>query len=127
MSKCFWLLNHKVTAEQKKELKDFFDVNSIIFPPEEIVNIWASIPPVNNIPDETINEIMDWLNNATSSDVAVVQGESTATFKIVNYLIDKGVLVLAAVSERCSEEKEENGRIVKHSFFKHVCFRKYER
>ena len=127
MIRCFWLLNHRITEEQKSELKNKYNVGAFIFPPDSISRIWAAVPPVNYIPEQTLNEILSWFDTAESSDIAVVQGESTVSFRIVNYLMDNGITVLASVSDRCSEEHLVDGKLIKTSSFKHICFRKYER
>lgn len=127
MTKCFWLLNHDITEEQKEELRLRYNVDSFVLPPEIVAAYWAAIPPKNCIPDDLMCTIFSWLSSATEKDIAVVQGEPTAAFKIINDLLDRGVTVLAAVSERCSNENVIDGKSVKTSYFKHICFREYKK
>ena len=127
MSKCYWLLNHKILQDQIDELGERYGVTSIILPPDSLSNAWSSIAPIKDIPEDIYLSVMKWFEDITPEDVAVVQGEFTITFRVVNALIDRGVTVLASVSERQSVESVKEGVVTKQSVFKHICFRKYKK
>ena len=127
MNKCYWLLNHKITEEQKKELIDKFNVSEIVIPPVKISNYWSSIPAAEVLDDSDYESILSWLDNMSADDIAVVQGEFTLTYRVVNHLLDKGFSVYASVAERKSIEKIDGEVVIKQSVFTHACFRRYIR
>lgn len=54
------------------------------------------------------------------------QGEFTLCYAVISRLLAQGITVLAACSERVSEElPDENGERVKHSVFRFCRFRRY--
>lgn len=127
MHKCYWLLNHKITDEQKKELADKYSVSKIALPSESIASYWASVPAVETLDDSDYGAIISWLSDMTENDIAVIQGEFTITYRVVNYLLDKGFSVYASVSERRSIEIKVGEVVTKQSIFTHACFRQYKR
>ena len=61
-------------------------------------------------------------------DAVLVMGEFSLLFMVVDALLDDGILVLTAASDRNTVEKtEENGTIVKIAHFDFVRFREYRR
>lgn len=127
MIKCYWLTNHNITREQEHELRQKFSVDSIVIPPDSISELWKSVPTKDAIPEENILLVENWLSDISSEDIAVVHGEPTISFKIVNFLLNRDIKVLASVAERKSRETMADGRIIKESVFEHICFRAYER
>ncbi len=123
--RCYWLLNHQMLDVQRSELEKNYDVNEFVIPTESVSMLWNNIPPSEIIPDSYFDEIEAWFHGISSSDVAVVQGEPTLSFRIVSYLLNKNVTVLAAVAKRVSKEEKIGEKIVKTSVFKHACFRRY--
>ena len=120
-------MNHKILPAQLEELEKKYGVSSIVTPPDSIAAAWSSIATTEVIPESVYISILKWFEGISSEDVAVVQGETAMTFKLVNYLLNKGITVLASVTQRKSFEVEDNGKIIKQSEFKHICFRRYER
>lgn len=125
MITCYWLLNHKPTEGQKKELQDSFQVEKIVFPSESISSYWESIPPVPLLSIEHMENICYWLSSMKKDDVAVVQGEMTATFYCVSFLLERGNKVLSSVTERHADETRTGETIVRSYVFRHLCFRPY--
>ncbi len=125
MIKCYWLVNHKITESQEDELRRRFGVDAIILPPENVAGMWQAIPVTERIPDGILDVVKDWFSTMDSSDIAVVHGEPTAMFSLVNYLLDKEVRVFASVSERKVIDVIQDGKVCKLSVFEHVCFRPY--
>ncbi len=124
--KCYWLLNHQILDIQKEDLRKNFGVGEFVMPTAEIAALWGSVPTTQTIPDSYFEELEAWFGDASSSDVAVIQGEPTASFKVVSYLLKKGITVLAGITERKSVDREQDGKVIKTSVFEHVCFRRYE-
>ena len=123
--RCYWLLNHQLLEVQRKDLEKNYGVKEFVGPSSNVSDLWENVPTTEIIPDSYFDEIESWFGDISSSDVAVVQGEPTASFRIVSYLLNKGVTVLAGVTERKSIEKEQDGKVIKTSVFEHVCFRRY--
>lgn len=125
MSKCYWLLNHPVLMDQEKELRKCFNIDEILKAPESVLKFWSNIPVSKLLPASCFNETINWLSNADSKDVVVIQGEPTATYRIVSFLKKKSVTVLAGITQRKSIESNEEGKVVKVSIYEHICFREY--
>lgn len=89
MSKAFCLLNHQLTQNQIKELKEEFSVLEIVYPPEEISKLWSQIPAIKTVDKSIINKITNWLLPAENQDVLIVQGDFALTFIIVDFALKK--------------------------------------
>ncbi len=125
MRRCFWLLNHQILDVQKKDLKKSYGVDEFVMPTSAVADLWGNVPTSETIPDSYFEEIEAWFDDITPYDVAVIQGEPTASFRIVAYLLNKGVTVLAGITERKSVDRQQDGKVIKMSVFEHVCFRRY--
>ena len=123
--RCFWLLNHQILDVQKEDLEKNYDVEEFVIPTSSVSALWGCVPTTEIIPDSYFEEIEAWFDDVSADDVAVVQGEPTASFRIVSYLLNKGVTVLAGITERKSVDREVDGKVIKTSVFEHVCFRRY--
>lgn len=59
-------------------------------------------------------------------DAVMCQGEFTLTYALVKAMKECGITVVAACSQRCTEETtDENGNTVKKAVFRFVQFREY--
>lgn len=125
MRRCFVLSNHVLTEDQKKELKNKYFVEIIIEAPKDIASIWSQIPAYSDFNYSLLKKIIDWISNADPEDYAVVQGELTYSFYIVDYLLKNKITVLAAITERVSTEIIHAEYIEKKSIFRHCGFRPY--
>lgn len=125
MKRCFCLLNHEITDLQKKELSSKYGVDKVIMPDIILSKSWASIPTTDKLDVEYLSPVLDWLSTMNKIDIAFIQGEMTATFYIVNKLLDLNITVLSSTTHRVCVENRE-GEIVQRSYvFEHVCFRPY--
>lgn len=122
--KCFWLLNHTPTERQRNEIKENYGAVDIIMPKVDLISFWMNIPCTKEIGSDLIDS---WLANIESSDIAIVQGECTYVFYVVDALLSKGVRVFSSVSERKVEEKREGEVIITNRYFEHKFFREYKR
>ncbi len=127
MNRCYWLLSHCILEKQEDELKDKYKVREIITPSDDIEEMWKNVPTEEEIPLGFFTKIERWLSDADKNDVAVIQGEPTAAFKIILHLLERGITVLAGITERRSIEREQNGTMIKTCVYEHVCFRKYSK
>lgn len=126
MVKAFCLLNHELTQNQILELKNRFNVENIIYPPEELSRKWSQIPAEKELDKTIIGNVTNWLTAANKGDLLIVQGEFGATFMIVDYALKNELIPLHAVTKRVAVE-QRNGEVISRQYvFEHVCFRKYE-
>lgn len=116
-------MNHALNEEQVTELKTTWAVDEIIYATDEVAKAWSQIEPSPKLPTKPIEAVQDFLKDAAPGDVVLIQGEMGATFAIVDWLLNKGMVPIHACSKRDTIEKDG----VKTSVFKHVCFRKYRR
>ena len=126
MVKAFCLLNHELTQNQILELKNRFNVENIIYPPEELSRKWSQIPAEKELDKTIIGNVTNWLTAANKGDLLIVQGEFGATFMIVDYALKNELIPLHAVTKRVAVEHRDGEVVSKQYVFEHVCFRKYE-
>ena len=126
MVKAFCLLNHDLTQNQILELKNRFNVESIIYPSEELSKNWSQIPAEKELDKTIIGNVTNWLTPAKNGDLLIVQGEFGATFMIVDYALKNELVPLHAVTKRVAVEHRDGEVVSKQYVFEHVCFRKYE-
>ncbi|MBP3562198.1 MAG: hypothetical protein J6J67_06850 [Treponema sp.] len=126
MSQAFCLLNHELTQNQIKELKEEFNVSQIIYPSKELSQLWSQIPPSKRTDKSIINKIISFLEFAKKDDVLIVQGDFASTFMIVDFALKNELIPICATTKRIAKESRQ-GEVVKREYiFEHVCFRKYE-
>jgi hypothetical protein len=126
MPKVFCLLNHKLTANQTTEVFDTFGVTHIVDSPEQISVLWSSIPTSRELSRAQLEPFITWLEEAHADDVVVLQGEHSATFALVDFALQKGLVPVCAVTERTTQEFHEGEKVIKKNIFEHICFRKYQ-
>ena len=105
MSKAFCLLNHQLTQNQIKELKEEFSVLEIVYPPEEISKLWSQIPATKTVDKSIINKITNWLLLAENQDVLIVQGDFVATFIIVDFALKNNAIKFIKQTKRNRKKK----------------------
>ncbi len=127
MNKCYWLLNHPPVQAQIDDLKANYNVVEILFPPKDVEGRWGSVPTTKEIEREFFIPFEEWFSTIDKEDVAVIQGEPTASYALITTLIERGIKVLAGITERKSCETTVDGRVIKTSTFEHVCFREYKK
>ncbi|MBQ8075852.1 MAG: hypothetical protein IJ237_07700 [Oscillospiraceae bacterium] len=95
----------------------------------EVIDL--SFPPVSRTTDEEQEQIASQLLSQIREmkpDAVLVMGEFSLVFMVVDALLDDGIPILTAASDRVTEEKpEEDGTIVKIARFDFVRFRPYRR
>lgn len=125
----FLFLSHKLTAEQKQDLEENWNVSGYVFLPEDLQEKWSNIPPDLQDLDEYLECFRIWLSKkAVKNDLVLISGDFGAVYKIVDYTESIGLTALYSSTKRTVEEMEiSDGKICKESIFKHVLFRKYDR
>ncbi|MBR3731219.1 MAG: hypothetical protein IKQ61_05180 [Spirochaetales bacterium] len=124
--KAYCLLNHTLTDNQIKELETKYDCAQIIYPDEDLKNIWSQIPPTEKLDMTVIDKVTQWLMSAKQFDVLIIQGEFGSTFMLVDYALKNQIIPLYAVSKRISQEVSNGESVTRNTVFRHVCFREYK-
>ena len=117
------LLNHNLTEEQIKDLKNLGITAFINISTEK----WGQIPPdLENI-TQFLEEYFNALKkNGKRGDYFLIQGDYGATYQLVNFAKDLGLIPIYATTNRVSKEiLNPDGTISKQNIFKHCRFRKY--
>ena len=126
--KMFLLFSHSLTDEQIKDGIENLKVTKFISLPENLQKIWSNIPPdIENI-SNYLSPIMDFLEkNAKSNDYILIQGDFGATYIMVNWAFERGLIPVYATTKRIVKEINKNGKIITIREFFHCRFRKYYR
>lgn len=128
MKKMFLLFSHTLSDEQISDAKKSLDVNEFVYLEKDLQKIWGNVPTDLASLDEFLSPFKSYLEkNSSKGDIALVQGDFGATYKMVNFAKDLGIVCVYATTKRIIEEiKQENNEILKKSIFKHERFREYE-
>lgn len=121
---CLVILNHKLSEEQIKDLQTNYGITQIDYLPEELKYLWSNINP-SAFKEELHNNIEPITDLILDYDYVIVQGEMTATYRVVRCCKYDDIIALAACSKRESIEKVINNKTVKSTVFKHIQFREY--
>jgi hypothetical protein len=120
--------NHKSASWSKEQLAAARELGG-----GEIIDIAFPAVPSTATTKDVVQMAADLVNDVYVEGkqqpiTAMVQGEMTLTLAIVSILREIGVVVVAACSDRCTEEVvKEDGTTEKRSVFKFVQFREYPR
>ncbi|GAB6091550.1 CRISPR-associated protein Csx20 [Spirochaeta dissipatitropha] len=121
------LMNHKLTPNQVQQAKQEYDIQEIIYPTQDISQLWANIPAESASLSRQLQPVYTWIEKVTHpGDVILVQGDFGAVFGIVSRSLADNLIPIYATTKRIAIETESNGVIHKQSQFQHVLFRKYQ-
>ena len=108
-----WQKEQREAAEQYGEIADL---------PLPNVAAGLSEAEVAALGEETVQKAA-----AMEPAAVMVQGEFTLTYRIVTELLKRGMICVAACTERTARESlSEDGAVLKTSEFRFVRFRKYQ-
>lgn len=124
MKTFFTLMNHTLTSEQEEDARKNLNV-------DKFINItdarWSDIDPSEKSVIEFVEAYKDKLKKqAKSGDVLLVQGDFGATYNMIRFAKNMGLIAVYATTNRIVSERVENGKIVIKREFKHARFREYE-
>ncbi len=127
--KVFLLFSHPLTAEQKRELLESWNVSAIAPLPPHLQRLWSGVPPHLDTLASYLEPLLSWLEaEASPGDVAVIQGDFGAVYLAVNKAFELGVIPLYATTKReVRETNQPDGSIKQERVFCHVRFRVYGR
>ncbi len=114
-----WSREQTQAAQQK-----YGPVTDLPFP-----NVDISFTPdqIHAMALEETDKILSLLKESREENAVMCQGEFTLCFSVVSMLQKAGVRAVSAVTERITEDTEENGVIVKKSVFRFAGYREYFR
>ena len=123
----FLLFNHRLTKFQENEACTSLGVGHIINLPAALEEIWCQIPP--DLPEISgyLAPIKTWLSEqASESDYVLVQGDFGATFIMVNFAFEKGLIpIYSTTLRKAAAEQKADGSVKMVHQFNHQLFRKY--
>ena len=123
------LFSHTLTPEQEQELREEWNVTSMVYLPAELQRLWSGVPPHLDSLASYLTPLWAWLEReASAGDVAVIQGEFGAVYLTVNKAIELGLVPLYATTKReVVEVPQPDGSVMQERVFSHVRFRVYGR
>lgn len=123
----FLIFNHEITGRQAEDARESLGVERIVEPPADLKGLWKSVPP--DIPEISsyLEPVKKWLeDNAAPSDYVLVQGDFGATYLMVNFALERGLVPVYSTTDREALEKhDDDGSVSLVHRFKHRIFRRY--
>lgn len=123
----FLIFNHQLTQIQKDDARSSLGIRQLVKLPPDLEELWCQIPP--DLPEiaDYLAPIKTWLSQrASKSDYVLIQGDFGATFIMVNFAFEKGLIPIYSTSRRNAvEEHKDDGSVKLVHQFNHQIFRKY--
>ncbi|MDE4542897.1 MULTISPECIES: CRISPR-associated protein Csx20 [unclassified Thermoanaerobacterium] len=129
MRKIFLVFSHQLTKGQMEDAYSTFGVDEFIYLPDDLKKVWTSIPPEEESIRLYVDRIAEWIKqNSKKGDYVLIQGDFGATFLLVDFCFESGLIPVYSTTARDADERAFNDGTVKvQRIFRHVRFRKYER
>ena len=122
--KTFFTLNHTLTSEQEEDARKNLNVDKFINITDAM---WSDIDPSEKSVIKFVEAYKDKLKKqAKAGDVLLVQGDFGATYNMIRFAKNMGLIAVYATTNRIVSEQVENGKVVIKREFKHARFREYE-
>ncbi|MBC2712032.1 MAG: hypothetical protein HGJ94_13925 [Desulfosarcina sp.] len=127
--KLFLLFNHQITVDQEADARKSLGVASMIEPPERIKDAWKRVPPNPPSIESCLEPVKSWLSEeAGPGDYLLVQGDFGATWLMVRFAFELGLIPVYSTTERLvKEERSSDGVVNATHTFRHRIFRQYGR
>lgn len=123
----FLLFNHTPTPLQLEDAASSLGVSRVEHPPEHLRLMWQAVPPELEGIRGYLQPIADWLSaSARAGDFVLIQGDFGATYLMVRFALERGLVPVYSTTERNAvEEPGVDGSVRLSHQFRHVRFRKY--
>ena len=123
----FLIFNHQLTKNQEVDALTSLGVDQIVKLPAELEELWRQVPPAISKTDSYLEPIRRWLSDhASESDYVLIQGDFGATYILVNYAFEKGLIPIYSSTHReAFEEQQADGTVALRHMFRHTRFRRY--
>ena len=123
MKTMFVLLSHQMTEHQEADARETLKIGRFTIVPSEI---WSQIPSEFESVEECLVQIKEYLSQrAKGGDYLLVQGDYGATYNMVQYTKEIGLIPVYATSRRKSYEVVDGEKVTTVREFRHVRFRSY--
>ena len=124
MKTLFMLISHALTPEQEEDAMKNLNIDKFI----NIVDAsWSDIDPSEKSIIKFVEAYKDKLRSqAKVGDILLVQGDFGATYNMIRFAKNMGLIAVYATTNRIVSEQVENGKVVIKREFKHARFREYE-
>ena len=120
----FTLINHTLTSAQEEDARKNLNVDKFINIAD---TMWSDIDPSEKSIIKFVEVYKDKLRlQAKAGDVLMVQGDFGATYNMIRFAKNMGLIAVYATTNRIVSERVENGKVVIKREFKHARFREYE-
>jgi len=124
MKTFFILMNHALTPKQEEDARQNLNI-------AKFINIadakWSDIDPCKKSVLKIVEIYKDKLKSqAKAGDVLLVQGDFGATYNMIKFAKNMGLIAVYATTKRIVSECLEDGKVVTKREFKHARFREYE-
>ncbi|CAA6799147.1 MAG: Unknown protein [uncultured Sulfurovum sp.] len=127
MKKMFLLFSHTLTATQKEDISNNLKVKKTYTLPKNLQKLWSQVPVEKDLlfGDYLLDIEKCLLENLSSGDYVLIQGEFGASYHMINFSKTHGFIPVYSVSKRIVRELTEDGIVKKYSEFVHEFFREY--
>jgi len=116
-------MSHTITVQQKADAKKTLNVQHFIVLPTDL---WSQIPVGSESVESSLLQLkIQLLSQANPGDLLLVQGDYGATFNMVQFAKEIGLVPVYATSRRNVYEVVEGEKITTVREFQHVRFREY--
>ena len=123
MKTMYILMSHEMTEYQYRDAKDSLGVDSIEVIPSKV---WSQIPAESQSVEESLVEIKAYISiKLKKGDYLLVQGDYGATYNMVQFTKEIGLVPVYATSKRIAYEVVDGEKITTVRKFQHVRFREY--
>lgn len=124
MKTLFILINHTLTSGQEEDARKNLNVDKFINIADAM---WSDIDPSEKSIIKFVEVYKDKLKKqAKAGDMLLVQGDFGATYNMIRFAKNMGLIAVYATTNRIVSEQVENGKVVIKREFKHARFREYE-
>jgi hypothetical protein len=116
-----------MTRLQEEDACGSLRVERIVDLPEGLKALWNQVPPDLPGISEYLKPVRSWLaENARPGDYVLIQGDFGATYLMVEFAFEKGLVPIYSTSKReATEEHAEDGSVKLSHRFEHQRFRRY--
>jgi hypothetical protein len=123
MKKMFILISHTITQQQKEDAVKYLGIDTFCVLPTKV---WSQIPAEHGSVKESLMSLKKiLLEKAKRGDYLFVQGDYGATFNMVQFAKESGLVPVYATSIRKAYEVAKGEKVVTVREFQHVRFREY--
>jgi hypothetical protein len=124
----FLVFNHQVTHRQEEDARDFLGVEHIVDLPSDLKDLWSQVPSELHEITAYLEPVKKWLKSqAAKNDYVLIQGDFGASYIMVIFAFEIGLVPIYSTTERdVSEEHQNDGTVNLVHQFRHRLFRKYE-